>query len=66
MQQKIRNNRGQFVSAKNTFKNIEVEQPRISKPVPIVQIVMIMIVIFAILVLLDKCKVIELVSNGGF
>lgn len=64
MKHSVRNSNGQFTKAENTFKGIEVRQDKKYQPIPVVQIVIAMIIIFGALVALDYLGVISIVKSG--
>jgi len=53
-----RNKQGRFIS--NEFKSLEIHQDKPTKPVNVVQIVLVMVIIFAVIIILDKCKIIDI------
>lgn len=65
MKHSVRNsNNGRFVKAENTFKGIEVSQDKKHQPVPVVQVILAMVILFGILVALDYFGVISIVKSG--
>lgn len=50
----------------NRFKGIEVKKDKVYKPVPVVQIVVVMALFFVALVCLDKCGIIEVPKNNNY
>lgn len=65
MKHAVRNsNNGRFTKAENTFKGIEVSQDRKYQPIPVVQIVVAIIIIFGLLIALDYFGIISVVKSG--